>query len=93
MAVPPGSQHATRDLRPAALAPRLRVLGTAKDGGAYWLLKTLDGLMAIRGWGLNGWLDGGASLDEFILAPPVSSAFAAKLGIPASDLVESERRK
>ena len=49
--------------------------------------------MAIRGWGLNGWLDGGASLDEFILAPPVSSAFAAKLGIPASDLVESERRK
>jgi DNA-binding transcriptional LysR family regulator len=32
-------------------------------------------------------------LDEFILAPPVSSAFTAKLGIPASDLVESERRK
>ncbi len=34
----------------------------------------------------SGWVEGGASLDEFIMGRPVSADLAKRLGIPAEEL-------
>ncbi len=66
-----------------------RVLYSGKiDGGASRALEMPDGSLKIETWGPDGWFEGGASLDEFILAPPISPAFAARLGIPIEDVQE-----
>jgi hypothetical protein len=49
-----------------------RVLYSGKiDGGASRALEMPDGSLKIETWGPDGWVEGGASLDEFMLAPPV----------------------
>ena len=40
----------------------------------------------IEAWRDGKWVPGGADIEEFMFAPPVSAAFAARVGIPASDL-------
>ena len=56
------------------------------DGGAYRVVKFRDGSARVEGWGPKGWTPGGATFGEISNAPPVGAAFAAKLGIPMSDL-------
>jgi hypothetical protein len=69
------------------------VYETAKiDGGAYRWIEFPDGSAKVEGWGPKGWTPGGATLDEFLFAPPVSPKFAAELGIPLAD-VTIERKK
>jgi hypothetical protein len=66
-----------------------RVLYSGKiDGGASRALEMPDGSLKVETWGPGGWVEGGASLDEFMFAPPISPAFAARLGIPTEDLQE-----
>ena len=49
--------------------------------------KLSDGSGRIETWAPSkGWVEGGASLDEFIMAAPVSPALAARMGLPASEL-------
>ena len=63
------------------------VLSTAKiDGGAYRWIKLPDGSHRIEEWKGGKWVPGGADIDEMWYTPPVSPAFAARLGIPLSDL-------
>ena len=64
------------------------VLATAKiDGGAYRWIKLPDGSSRIEEWHPGkGWKPGGADIDEMWYTPPVSPAFAARLGIPLSDI-------
>jgi len=56
------------------------------DGGAYRVVKFGDGSARVENWGPKGWTPGGATFGEISNAPPVGAAFAAKLGIPISDL-------
>jgi hypothetical protein len=56
------------------------------DGGAYRWLELPDGSWRVESWGPKGWTPGGASISEFFDNSPVGEAFAAKLGIPPSDL-------
>jgi hypothetical protein len=56
------------------------------DGGAYRLVELADGSARVEGWTAKGWVPGGASIEEMMDSPPVGAAFAARLGIPPSDL-------
>jgi hypothetical protein len=70
-----------------------RVCETAKiDGGAYRIVELPGGSARVEEWRGGKWLPGGATPDEFLLAPPVSPAFADRLGIPLCD-VTIERNK
>ena len=41
----------------------------------------------VEEWRGGKWVPGGATFDEFVFAPPVGAAFAARLGIPPEDLM------
>jgi hypothetical protein len=56
------------------------------DGGAYRHVELRDGSHRIEEWRGGKWVPGGATFWEMIDAPPIWRAFAAKLGIPLSDL-------
>lgn len=56
------------------------------DGGVFRLVKLPDGSARVEEWGPDGWKPGVASLGEIFDAPPVTSEFAARLGIPIEDL-------
>jgi hypothetical protein len=65
----------------------IKVLDTGHiDGGAYRWVKLADGSSRVENWGPKGWTPGGASIGEIADAPPVGERFAAKFGIPLSDL-------
>ena len=68
---------------------------TAKiDGGAYRIVKFPDGSGRVEEWRGGKWVPGGATLDEFLFAPPVSPRFAAELGIPLTDVtIERDERE
>jgi hypothetical protein len=59
------------------------------DGGAYRWLELPDGSWRVEEWRGGKWLPGGANIEEFFDNPPVGPAFAARLGIPLSDLKSS----
>lgn len=61
------------------------------DGGAYRWVELPDGSSRVEEWRGGTWVPGGASIGEFSFALPVGAAFAAKLGIPMSDLEVSSR--
>jgi hypothetical protein len=57
------------------------------DGGVSRIVEFADGAGRIESWKPGvGWVEGGASADEFIGAAPVSSVLARRLGIPLSEL-------
>jgi hypothetical protein len=58
------------------------------DGGAYRWLELPDGSWRVEEW-RGKWAPGGATFGEFLDNPPVGPAFAARLGIPPSDLKTS----
>ena len=56
------------------------------DGGIARIVEMPDGSGRIEAWRPGkGWVQGGASPDEFIGAKPVSPALAARMGLPASE--------
>jgi hypothetical protein len=60
------------------------------DGGVARLLELPDGSGRVESWKVGvGWVEGGASPDEFIFARPVSPLLAAQLGIPQSELTRA----
>jgi hypothetical protein len=74
-------------MSPTAKSENLKVLDTGHiDGGAYRWVELADGSGRVENWGPKGWAPGGASIGEIADAPPVSERFAAKFGIPMSDL-------
>ncbi len=57
------------------------------DGGISRVVALGDGTGRVETWKPGtGWVESGASPDEFIGAKPVSAALAARMGIPASEL-------
>ena len=71
-----------------------KIITTAKvDGGAFRLIEIADGSGRIE-WRIEEWkarerkwVPGGADLDELLgCTPPITSSFAAGLGIPLSDI-------
>jgi hypothetical protein len=57
------------------------------DGRVSRVVEFADGSGRIESWKPGvGWVEGGASFDEFIMAAPVSDALARRLGIPLSEL-------
>ena len=64
------------------------VAGPSKiDGGVARVVELPDGSGRIESWKPGvGWVEGGASFDEFIGSAPVSSKLARRLGIPLSEL-------
>ena len=57
------------------------------DGGIARVVEMPDGSGKTESWSSGvGWIEGGASLDEFVMAQPVSAKLAARLGIPPSEL-------
>ena len=57
------------------------------DGGISRVVELSDGSGRIETWAPGkGWVEGEASLDEFIMAAPVSPSLAARMGLPASEL-------
>jgi hypothetical protein len=67
-----------------------RMSGSVKlgpiDGGVSRIVEFADGAGRIESWKPGvGWVEGGASADEFIGAAPVSSLLARRLGIPLSE--------
>lgn len=64
------------------------VAGPSKiDGGISRVVELPDGSGRIETWSPGkGWVEGGASPDEFLMAAPVSPALAARMGLPASEL-------
>ena len=65
-----------------------KIITTAKvDGGAFRLIELRDGPVRIEEWKGGAWVPGGADMDEMLgFTPPITPAFAARLGIPPDDL-------
>jgi hypothetical protein len=62
--------------------------GPAKiDGGITRVVELPDGSGRVESWVKGkGWVEGGATADEFFFAPPVSPELAARMGMPTSEL-------
>jgi hypothetical protein len=72
-----------------SLKPDKRVVAGPSniDGGVARVVELPDGSGKIESWKPGvGWVEGGASFDEFIGSAPVSSKLARRLGIPLSEL-------
>ena len=83
---PTGDQPRGRDthnkIRKRVIAGPSRI-----DGGVSRIVEFADGSGKIGSWNPGvGWVEGGASFDEFIGAAPVSPKLARRLGIPLSEL-------
>lgn len=65
-----------------------KVLAAGKiDGGVSRWVELPNGSGMVETWKPGeGWVPGGASIDEFAMAPPVSPELASRLGIPSEDL-------
>ena len=74
----------------AELKQKRSVIGPARiDGGISRVRELPDGSAVIESWKPGvGWVEGGASLDEFIpgACTPVSEELAARMGIAESEL-------
>jgi hypothetical protein len=87
LAVVLAAEDLRRTMNSTRKSENLTVLETGHiDGGAYRVVRLADGSARVEGWRGGAWLPGDATFGEIADAPPVGSAFAAKLGIPPSDL-------